>query len=464
MKRLSALRLRFVVLAALTILPVLILIVYTASLRRELDGRELLMAAGDTVGESNSGGTFGTMREPAIDEALTTSDKSSPATASTNGLAAPSVDTKWPNGVETTHWSITGAETFRRSTGAWVDEAAVAEGSGRSRSTSARQASWRHLWIAAMVLWLGFVGAWLRSDLLILHRVESLAAAAKRIVAGDLTARAAVVESKDELMQLASDFNTMAAALQIQDEKTHGEAMDHQKRDAWLERSNRANSDFVSLMSRELRTPLSLIIGYAGMMQDGLMGQVTEEQRNSLDQIVRCSDELLAIITSILQASGIETGVVRLQTDVFNPCDLLEELKSECVPEKEVHLTWDYPANLPNVKTDRDKLKHVLQTLIGNAMKFTEKGKVAVSVASFAERGNVEFKIADNGNAIPNEALSLGFEKFHQLDSSITGQNGGVGLGLFIAKRFTELLGGELVVTSALGKGSTLTVSLPLAG
>ncbi|HET8564347.1 MAG TPA: HAMP domain-containing sensor histidine kinase [Candidatus Binatia bacterium] len=469
---LSVLRFRFVVLAALTILPVLILIVYTASLRRELDGRELLVAAGDPVGESDSGATFYPMLEPAIDGTLTRSDDASPGDAIANDLAPPLLDRKSPNRescVETTRWAITGAGAFRPSIGGLVDEVAAAEGnkaSGHSRSTWARQVSWRHLWIAAMVLWLGLVGAWLRSDLSILHGVELLAAAAKRIVSGDLATRAAVHQSKDELNQLVSDFNAMAAALQLKDEKPRSEAMDLQKSYAGLERSKRAKSDFVSLMSHELRTPLSLIIGHAGMMQDGLLGQVTEEQRNSLDQIVRCSDELLAIVTSILQASSIESGVIRLQTDEFNPCDLLEELKSECVPvkEKEVHLIWNYPSNLPTVKTDREKLKHVLQTLIDNAIKFTDEGQVVVSLASFAEQGKVEFNIADTGIGIPSEALPLVFEKFRQLDSSITRQHGGVGLGLFIAKRFTELLGGELVVSSALGKGSTFTVTLPIAG
>jgi signal transduction histidine kinase len=116
------------------------------------------------------------------------------------------------------------------------------------------------------------------------------------------------------------------------------------------------------------------------------------------------------------------------------------------------------------VVTDGGKLRQILQNLIDNAIKFTDKGKVTVSARYFPEAGSVEFKVADTGIGIPKEKLPTIFEKFRQVDSSETRLYGGVGLGLFIVRQYTELIGGRVEVESEVGKGSTVTVTIPDAG
>ncbi|MGE5816878.1 MAG: sensor histidine kinase, partial [Deltaproteobacteria bacterium] len=123
---------------------------------------------------------------------------------------------------------------------------------------------------------------------------------------------------------------------------------------------------------------------------------------------------------------------------------------------------WDIPADLPIFSTDADKLKQVLQQLIGNAVKFTEHGQVTVSSRSIVPAGKVEITIRATGVGIPNHVLPMLSEKSRQLNSSIARTNDGMELGLFIAKKLTEALGGELNVTSHSGIGSTFTVVLPL--
>lgn len=229
------------------------------------------------------------------------------------------------------------------------------------------------------------------------------------------------------------------------------------------DKSEKAKSEFLGVMSHEFRTPLNLIMGYAGMMQEGMFGELNIEQRNGLERIMQCSDNLLAMVMSILEASTIETGAVRLHNECFDPKDLLEELKAvySVPPEKDLDLIWGWPADLPALKSDREKLKQVLEHLIDNAVKFSERGQVIVSAELGSNPTTVRFTVADTGVGIPHEVLPFVFEKFRQSDSSMTRSHGGVGLGLYIAKKFTDLIGGELSVRSEFGKGSIFTVSVP---
>ena len=169
------------------------------------------------------------------------------------------------------------------------------------------------------------------------------------------------------------------------------------------------------------------------------------------------------MISGILQATSIEAEAVKVdKKDVVVGC-LLDELKSvyDVSLGKEVNLQWDYPAEFLLLKTDGEKLKHILQNLINNAIKFTEKGRVTVSARQVPGAESVEFRVADNGIGIPEEMLPFIFEKFRQVDSSETRAYGGVGLGLYIVKKFTELLGGNVEVETEPGKGSTFRITLP---
>jgi len=127
-------------------------------------------------------------------------------------------------------------------------------------------------------------------------------------------------------------------------------------------------------------------------------------------------------------------------------------------------LSWLYPENLPAINTDRAKLTTILQNLIGNAIKFTDRGAVSLSARFVAELGSIEFTVADTGIGIPKESQTTIFEMFRQLDSSNTREHEGIGLGLYIVKRMAALIGAKISVESAAGQGATFTVSMPIGG
>lgn len=232
-----------------------------------------------------------------------------------------------------------------------------------------------------------------------------------------------------------------------------------------LEKSNRVKSDLLSVMSHEFRTPLNLIVGYAGMLREGYLGALSEEQQKAVERILTSADDLFALVMNLLQAAGIEANAVQLKREAVGVSKLLAQLKAtlRLPSDKDLDLVWDYPTDLPVVTTDGEKLKHVLRHLIDNAVKFTPRGQIKVSSRALPRDKKVEFEISDTGIGIPREALTAIFEKFQQLDGSVTRPYAGLGLGLYVAKEFTKLLGGKLSVSTELGKGSTFTVALPVA-
>jgi signal transduction histidine kinase len=176
------------------------------------------------------------------------------------------------------------------------------------------------------------------------------------------------------------------------------------------------------------------------------------------------SDDLLDLVMTLLEAAAIDANDVRLKREEVGLSPLLAQLKASLrVPgDKELEIVWDYPADLPVVMTDGGKLKQVLHNLIDNAVKFTDRGRIQVSSRPVPQGKQVQFEVFDTGAGIPSDALPMIFEKFQQLDSSVTRPYAGLGLGLYIAKKFTELLGGKLSVSTELGKGSEFTVALPV--
>ncbi len=232
---------------------------------------------------------------------------------------------------------------------------------------------------------------------------------------------------------------------------------------AELELANKVKDEFLGVMSHELRTPLNVIMGFSSLIRDGMLGEINPEQEEALKKVMSHSTDLLSMLNSILQVTQIGGGnVVAERADVCLS-QLLADLESiyELPAAKDITINWDYPP-LPVVKTDADKLKQILRNLIDNAIKFTKKGQVTVAARFQESQGQVVFKVSDTGEGIPEEFLPIIFDKFRQLDNSETRMHGGVGLGLYIVKKFTELLGGEISVESEPGKGSVFTVALPV--
>ena len=228
--------------------------------------------------------------------------------------------------------------------------------------------------------------------------------------------------------------------------------------------ANKVKSEFLSVMSHELRTPLHVIMGHTGMVCDRMLGEISEKQERSLTKAMNSSRELLGMINSILEVTRIEAEAVNVTRHEFNAGSFLSELQSTYdVPlNKDLTLSWDYPMNLPVMRTDSGKLKQILQNLINNAIKFTEKGSVTISAQYLPGTAAVEFKVADTGIGIPKKAMPFIFEKFRQLDSSDTRAYSGVGLGLYIIKQFTDLIGGTVRVETEPGRGSTFVVTVPV--
>jgi signal transduction histidine kinase/HAMP domain-containing protein len=229
-----------------------------------------------------------------------------------------------------------------------------------------------------------------------------------------------------------------------------------------LEEANQAKDEFLSVMSHELRTPLNVITGYAEVLSQGVLGEIQREQMHAVKTISFQSRELLRMINEILQVGSIEAGKIKAHCESVNMLDFLVEVKSgyEILSKKETSLHWNIPSSLPIVRTDGEKLKHVLQNLINNAIKFTENGSVMVSVRCISEV--IQFKVKDTGIGIPQDMIPSIFQMFRQLDSSSTRSYGGSGVGLYIVKKFVDLLDGTIEVESVLGKGSTFTVTLSL--
>jgi len=264
--------------------------------------------------------------------------------------------------------------------------------------------------------------------------------------------------TQDDLVQAHQLVDQVAVAIHNAQlyEETKNQAIE-------LEKSNKVKDEFLSVMSHELRTPLTTIIGFIEMIRDKMFGAINAEQEKALEKVMMHSKDLISMINGILYATLLESNAVKAEINDLKLDPFLEDLKSDyAIPlDKGLSINWDFAAGIPPIRTDAAKLKHVLQNVINNAIKFTETGNVAVSVRHFPEARTVEFKVADTGIGIPKEKLSLIFEKFYQVDSSQTRLYGGVGMGLYTVNKFTGLLGGTIEVESEAGKGSVFTVKIP---
>jgi len=225
---------------------------------------------------------------------------------------------------------------------------------------------------------------------------------------------------------------------------------------------NRGRKEVLNIMSHEFRTPLNVISGYAQAIKDKTWGEVTPGQADALNKIRLQSEHLMDIVNAVLDITRIETGELALEREELALSEYLKEVREKVAPlQNSVPLYWEIPDGLPKVIADRMKLTIVLQNLINNALKFTEKGKVSITARAVAPQRRVEIEVKDTGIGIPKQAHDLIFEKFHQADSTSTRNYGGIGLGLYIVKVFTDVLGGTINLESEPDKGSTFTLSLP---
>jgi signal transduction histidine kinase len=230
-----------------------------------------------------------------------------------------------------------------------------------------------------------------------------------------------------------------------------------------LRQANQAKDEFLGVVSHELKTPLNVISGYSSMLTEGKLGEISPIQEKALQTVSRQSKELHNLINSVLQVNNIEAEMLHAEFQEVNFWEFLSELRAfyDYPLGKDVKLVWELPTDLPVLFVDRGKLRHILENLINNAIKFTDQGNVTISARFLASKKVMEFKVADTGIGIPKELLPSIFERFRQVDGSDARVNGGVGLGLYIAKKYSGLLGGTIYVESKLGRGSTFDLRIP---
>jgi signal transduction histidine kinase len=264
--------------------------------------------------------------------------------------------------------------------------------------------------------------------------------------------------SADELEFLSTLAGQVAIAV------NHAQLFEQIRRQASeLQHASKVKDEFLGVVSHELRTPLNVISGYTNMLLGAMLGEITPIQEKALQTVARQSRELHNLINCILQVSSIEADVLKAEFHEVNVWEFLSELRSsyDYPLPKEIRMVWEFPADLPTVKADRGKLKHILENLINNAIKFTDQGTVTVSARYLAHKRLLEIKVSDTGIGIPKDRVATIFERFRQVDSSDTRAYSGVGLGLYIVKKLTDLLEGTIHVDSKPGHGSIFTVRVP---
>jgi len=237
-----------------------------------------------------------------------------------------------------------------------------------------------------------------------------------------------------------------------------------------LERRNakaqlrRVKSDFLSNISHELRTPLSVVVGFVYLLLNQVIGKLTEEQQKVLETVYRNSEELLELIDNVLWMTSLNAGDANATPEKFDARDIVNETMKrydKTIREKGLRINVQLgTADIPLV-SDRAKVERVFHNVFNNAVKFTSEGEISVKVQPSAHRDNVDFEIMDTGVGIEQSKIDSIFEPFHQADNSMQRSYSGLGIGLTVARRMAELIGGKLAVSSRPGVGTRVTMSFP---
>jgi PAS domain S-box-containing protein len=231
-----------------------------------------------------------------------------------------------------------------------------------------------------------------------------------------------------------------------------------------IEQASAAKSQFLANMSHEFRTPLNAILGYTSMLLKGVTGELTPHQRRNLERVDSNAHHLLAIINDILDISRIEAGKMPLTVSRFDLKDLVAEVLAEVEPiisRSRLAVTSHLAADVPPLKTDRQKVKQIVINFLTNAIKFTPQGSVEVRTEYVPARDQIAVVVADTGIGVSPADRDRIFEDFRQADNSPTREYTGAGLGLAICRRLAGMVDGNITLESAVGRGSTFTLFVP---
>lgn len=234
---------------------------------------------------------------------------------------------------------------------------------------------------------------------------------------------------------------------------------------AQLAEANRIKDDFLASMSHELRTPLNSIIGFSGILSQGMAGPLNGEQQKQIGIIRDSGERLLGLVNDVLDLSRIEAGKVEVTPEEFDLVALTEAMVETIRPmadSKGLTVSVESPDTIVPMWTDREKVGQILLNLLSNAVKYTDSGSVRAIVEGSRDGITAQVSVVDTGSGVPEEDLEGLFDRFATVRGLVRRVEDGAGLGLSISRRLATLLGGTLCAESALGIGSTFTLKVPV--
>jgi signal transduction histidine kinase len=300
----------------------------------------------------------------------------------------------------------------------------------------------------------------------VVRPLETLRQRVEQIGRGDLNARLEI-KTGDEIEILADEFNKMAAHLKEAytglEHKVAERTRELTVANAKLEGASQLKSQFLANVNHELRTPVSAIISYGGLVLSDTQGQISPLQKENLQDLLNNAERLLNMIDSLLDIAMIEAGKLEVRIEAVELEEIIRSAATtieSTLNRNHVQLIRNIASDLPVLNTDRDKLRQIVLNLLDNAAKFTERGKIKISASQ--QNGALKLEVSDTGIGIRREDLNQVFEEFHRGGLSTVKKYRGTGLGLAIVKRLVGLLGGSIELSSEVNVGSSFTVTLPL--
>jgi two-component system sensor histidine kinase/response regulator len=266
-------------------------------------------------------------------------------------------------------------------------------------------------------------------------------------------------QSRGELRAWATTLEEKVQEKTLELKQANASVLDSYEK---LKEVDRLKDEFRANMSHELRTPLNAIIGFSGMLMQDPSGRMPEDVREDLRIIYENGQNLLAMINQVLDLSKFEAGKMQVELREMDPVPVLEDVRALAaglVQGRPIRMVYERPDFPVRVMGDPDRLRQVFTNLVGNAVKFTEEGEVAIE--PYIEGGLFKVRIRDTGIGMTEDEIQRLFQPFQQVDGSVTRRFGGTGLGLAISQRIMEFMNGEILVASGKGKGSSFTVTMP---
>lgn len=347
---------------------------------------------------------------------------------------------------------------------------------GRDIGPQVRRIIWVNRLAIMVAFLLGATGAmvtfyWI-TQRVILRPIRQLRAMANNVAEGNLDMRSSI-DTGDEYQKLAEAFNHMLDNLQAAQKRLQEanrqldlKIAELSQRNVELARANRLKSEFLANVSHEFRTPLNAIIGFAQVLKDRPTLLKIEKGQRYIDNIISSGNRLLQMINDLLQLAKAEAGRLEVRIEQGSLSQILEALLCSFLPQThqkrlKVKLTVD--PDIPLLRTDIGKVQQILHNLFSNAVKFTpERGQIEIKARMLDQR-ILRMEVIDTGPGIPKQEQPMLFEKFYQVDGSLTRKTAGTGLGLAICKELVTLLAGQIGLLSEPGQGAMFWFEIPVS-